>query len=117
MHKKSGEQVCLLRAAENGGGGGCKETQFFKIKIKKNLTHIDMMSHLIPNSSRFYRPKLHQSVVLQTLKVRAHNWLSTTAQVSFHGTEISVFKFPTLINPGTCRELLIMERTIDNHSD
>ena len=37
----------------------------FQNQDKKDLTHIDMMNHLIPNTSRFYLPKLHQSVVLQ----------------------------------------------------
>ena len=46
-----------------------------------------------------------------------HNWLSTTVQGSFHQTGISVFQFQTLINPGTCREPLILEPTSDNHGD
>ena len=37
----------------------------FQNQDKKDLTHIDMMNHLIPNTSQFYIPKLHQSVVLQ----------------------------------------------------
>ena len=40
---------------------GPVQTQFFKLR----LTHIDMMNHLIPNTSQFYIPKLHQSMVLQ----------------------------------------------------
>ena len=70
----------LLRAAENAVAQ--RRRKFFKIKIKRSnpyrhdkpsdidLTHIDMTSHLISNTSRFYRPKLHQSVVLQALRVR-----------------------------------------------
>ena len=45
---------------------GPVQTHFFKIKIKKpNPYNLGMMNHLIANTSRFYIPKLHQSVVLQ----------------------------------------------------
>lgn len=38
-----------------------------------------------------------------------HNPSSTTAKGALHGTAMSVFQFPTLSNPGVCREPIVVE--------
>ena len=68
MHKK-GESKCVsLGPPKMWWPSG---DAVFQNQDKKYLTHIVMMSHLIPYTFQLYRPKLHQSVVLQALKVRA----------------------------------------------
>ena len=63
--KRGGSKCVSLGPLKIGWPNG---DQIFQ-KIK-DLIHIDMMNYLIPNTYQFYKPKLHQSVMLQGLKVR-----------------------------------------------
>ena len=46
-----------------------------------------------------------------------HNPSSTTAQGSFHGTSISIFQFPSDINPGVSRQPIVLSKDPEAHSE
>ena len=46
-----------------------------------------------------------------------HNPTATTAKGSFHGTTISIFQFPSDINPGSSREPLVLSSNTDSQDN